>query len=613
MKTLIPINRVEGSFLGLALGDAFGRPLEFVSGAPVQTNKVLIDAHSFMWTDETHMSLYIADAVLQMPQSKFTENAFGHLIGSYLSLWLEDPLTPSTNPGNTTIAGVENYKTIKDWKNSGVKTSDGSGAVVRICPLAISYEGDILDKAAEIACKITHAHPNAIASTVAASRLLRHALVHGQLSEQTIQQTAEQIKLVYPEAPDVYSALISAITESKRTDLQWLDGAEIPPGDGGWRSPSTLGLALVSVLKWGDDFATAVEKSARISGDSDAVACMTGMFLGAIKGVSGLPVAWLSALPQEKDLRQKAIALQTQQNSETISVTSMIKNSMGVGAEIFVANVQTGTYQIRVGQQNKEGVQILQQLSMELGVELQQHENALSIEIDRSLVPADVRKQALHTKIPQPSLLASQPQSKTQVDAPPKSTKPKNNIRTSITDPIGVDYVSSNIYTKRGRLGMTFAPGKKAPSLYGSSWDRDLQADLDRMKAIHHVDVLVSLIEDFELIELHIENLVEEANNRDIAVYRSAIVDCSIPTMEQAHAIGKLAVTLTQAGQNVVFHCRGGLGRAGTLCAIALVESGFSSKEAISVVRATRSGTIQTSGQEKFIHTYAEQKSAGKK
>ena len=101
MKTKIPPHRIEGAFLGLALGDAYGRTLEFVSGEAVKQNAVLIDSNTFMWSEETHISLYIADAVLQMPQSKFDANQFGHLVGSYMTTWLDDPLMPSTNPGNT--------------------------------------------------------------------------------------------------------------------------------------------------------------------------------------------------------------------------------------------------------------------------------------------------------------------------------------------------------------------------------------------------------------------------------------------------------------------------------------------------------------------------------
>ena len=75
MKTKIPPHRLEGAFLGLALGDAYGRTLRFVSGEAVRQNAVLIDPNTFMWSEETHISLYVADAVLQMPQSNLMQTS----------------------------------------------------------------------------------------------------------------------------------------------------------------------------------------------------------------------------------------------------------------------------------------------------------------------------------------------------------------------------------------------------------------------------------------------------------------------------------------------------------------------------------------------------------
>ena len=53
-----------GSFLGLAPGDAYDRPLEFDSGARIRTEPVPIRPGEFLWTDDTHMSLYLAQVVL---------------------------------------------------------------------------------------------------------------------------------------------------------------------------------------------------------------------------------------------------------------------------------------------------------------------------------------------------------------------------------------------------------------------------------------------------------------------------------------------------------------------------------------------------------------------
>jgi ADP-ribosyl-[dinitrogen reductase] hydrolase len=57
-------------------------------------------------------------------------------------------------------------------------------------------------------------------------------------------------------------------------------------------------------------------------------------------------------------------------------------------------------------------------------------------------------------------------------------------------------------------------------------------------------------------------------------------------------------------GQNVIFHCRGGKGRAGTIAAIILADFGHEKKEAIDLVRERRKGAIETKVQEDFINSY---------
>ena len=94
-----------GAFLGLALGDAYGRTLEFLTGIKVRNAIVSIDANDFMWTDDTHMSIYLGQAILNC--SSFQEDEFGREVGKQFLMWMEDPLTPSTSPGNTCLAGHE--------------------------------------------------------------------------------------------------------------------------------------------------------------------------------------------------------------------------------------------------------------------------------------------------------------------------------------------------------------------------------------------------------------------------------------------------------------------------------------------------------------------------
>ena len=66
------------------------------------------------------------------------------------------------------------------------------------------------------------------------------------------------------------------------------------------------------------------------------------------------------------------------------------------------------------------------------------------------------------------------------------------------------------------------------------------------------------------------------------------------------------AINLARAGQRIVFHCRGGLGRSGTLASITLLHIGYSAEDAMKTVRKHRPGAIENSTQEGFIFEYAQ-------
>jgi protein-tyrosine phosphatase len=137
--------------------------------------------------------------------------------------------------------------------------------------------------------------------------------------------------------------------------------------------------------------------------------------------------------------------------------------------------------------------------------------------------------------------------------------------------------------------------------LAGDSWARDLGADLDRLREHWKVDLLISLVEDHELVALGIPDLVVEAGKRGIEVVRSPIVDGRVPSMAQARGLCHLAVEAMHTRQRVVFHCRGGLGRAGTLAACVLRTAGIGASDAVHQVRRARKGAIENVTQELFV------------
>ena len=180
-------------------------------------------------------------------------------------------------------------------------------------------------------------------------------------------------------------------------------------------------------------------------------------------------------------------------------------------------------------------------------------------------------------------------------------------VRTSETDPISVDLLSDDEVGTPGRLGMTFAPGMWAGSVRGR-WERDLAADMRALEKKHETNVLVSLMEDHEYRGYRIPELLEQESIGNIEILRFAIEDVGVPReaeSERFQTFVQDVVRRLEEDQNVVVHCRGGLGRTGTLAACVLVALGrHAADEAIAAVREARKGTIQTREQEDFVRLF---------
>ena len=151
---------------------------------------------------------------------------------------------------------------------------------------------------------------------------------------------------------------------------------------------------------------------------------------------------------------------------------------------------------------------------------------------------------------------------------------------------------------------MTFAPGKFQPGAMTGSWHRSLEADLSRLARVHAVTDLVCLLEDEELEELRIQGLVERGASHGITVHRLPVRDQYTPEKAELKGLPKQVGQWRAQGRRVVFHCKGGLGRAGTAAACCLVDSGLGAGEAIERVRAARPGAIENQRQEQFVRDF---------
>mmetsp|Transcript_3624 Transcript_3624/g.7365 ORF Transcript_3624/g.7365 Transcript_3624/m.7365 type:complete len:264 (-) Transcript_3624:210-1001(-) len=147
------------------------------------------------------------------------------------------------------------------------------------------------------------------------------------------------------------------------------------------------------------------------------------------------------------------------------------------------------------------------------------------------------------------------------------------------------------------KIAVCPCPGKR---------ERDVGRDLDQLKE-WGAEAVVTLVEDRELEMLRVGDMQGECQKRGMRWFHCPIQDFSAPgrSFEEAwntQGVGEQVRRILQEGGRVAVHCRGGLGRAGTITSRLLVEMGVCTpKEALVRVRLARPGAVETMDQEQHV------------
>jgi protein-tyrosine phosphatase len=182
-----------------------------------------------------------------------------------------------------------------------------------------------------------------------------------------------------------------------------------------------------------------------------------------------------------------------------------------------------------------------------------------------------------------------------------------SDIRTSQTHPLQI--ATLPIGKNGGAVGVTFAPGKRQAMAMTGSWSRDLMLDLQAIKRWGASD-LITLLEPQEFKELEITQLPQQAIVCGMRWHGLPITDGAAPDARFLEPWAHLSPTFVKdlrAGQRIVVHCKGGLGRAGTVACLLLMASASATgaDDAIKQVRAVRPGAIETQAQEDFLRAWS--------
>ena len=164
------------------------------------------------------------------------------------------------------------------------------------------------------------------------------------------------------------------------------------------------------------------------------------------------------------------------------------------------------------------------------------------------------------------------------------------------------DFIDSTKFT--GKIILTSFPGLNDEGKF----DEKILISQLEIFSDNQFSSITSFVEDKEFDTLCDKKLfVEKIYRYNLKWYHMPIVDLGAPNQDFKYKWETTKVLLKNElleGQNIVFHCRGGKGRAGTIAAILLADFGHEKKEAMDLVRERRKGAIETKVQEDFIYSY---------
>ncbi len=186
-------------------------------------------------------------------------------------------------------------------------------------------------------------------------------------------------------------------------------------------------------------------------------------------------------------------------------------------------------------------------------------------------------------------------------------------MRTSFSHPLLIAELPVGAHG--GGIGVTFAPGKHQEVAMTGAWARDLDVDVSAIHAWGATH-LITLLEPWEFKDLRIESLPAVVAGKGITWHGLPITDGAAPDERLLKDWLQLSAVLVAdmlSGQRIVVHCKGGLGRAGTVAAMLLLQSGEakSASDAIHMVRNARPGAVETKAQEEFLERWARSLDSG--
>ena len=283
-------DRVAGAFVGLAIGDALGAPVEFADRGTFEPVTSYRSGGRFnlpagAWTDDTAMAVCLGQSLIE---KRTLDN--GDLLNRFCD-WAENGTNTST--GIAVGIGQNTLRVLGDFRRNGYlealpfgAKNDGNGSLMRLAPVSC-FAKDNIEEAVVLAglqSRATHASRHAEECCQILAELLCH-LISGKPLMWAVEQAHNR-----PRNNEISMMMHRNIVEESADDIQ----------SGGYVI-NTLHAALWSNLT-ADSFESAVLKACNLGDDADTTAAVAGQIAGAMYGYSNVPQDLKDGLKDERKL-----------------------------------------------------------------------------------------------------------------------------------------------------------------------------------------------------------------------------------------------------------------------------------------------------------------------
>lgn len=265
-------SRARAAFIGLAIGDSLGAPVEFMTAGEIRAEYgILQEIVGGGWlrlkpgqvTDDTEMSLCIARAVASARGWDMKG------IADNFAIWLK---SRPVDVGDTCRRGIRNYMLNGVLETPFNQWDAGNGAVMRMLPVALHTLGDdaMMEKCAVEQAHLTHNHPFSDAACIFFGRLV-HLAIQGY-SKNRIRRELDGLFAVSDSFRfDNYRGLATGyVVDTMQTVMHYF-----------FRSR---------------DFEECLVSTVNQGGDADTTGAIVGALAGAFYGMDEIPKRWIKKM-----------------------------------------------------------------------------------------------------------------------------------------------------------------------------------------------------------------------------------------------------------------------------------------------------------------------------